>query len=114
MIGSTFLESPSTIAVLFEILLQCVCGDKNFKTILRDIMSSLFLLRLPWNLPVLVPIRSVIYFRFVDLCPLVFYACSGFQFMLMIKEEKKIESREEEERKRKDFFNVTGFPSFHN
>lgn len=50
--------------------MQCVRGDKNFKTILRDIMSSLFLLRLPLNLPVLVSIRSVIYFRFVDLCRL--------------------------------------------
>jgi len=33
-------------------------------------MSSLFLLYLPLNLPALVSIRSIIYFRFFDLCRL--------------------------------------------
>lgn len=55
-------------------------------------MSSLFLLRLPLNLPPLVSIRSIIYFRFFDLCRL--YLRAGSQFMLMIKRKRKLRDAE--------------------
>lgn len=76
-------------------------------------MSSLFLLRLLLNLPVVLFRLDLLFISVSLIYAACIYACSGFQFMLMIKEEEKIESREEE-RKRKDFFNITGFPSFHN
>lgn len=72
-------------------------------------MSSLSLLRLPLNLPSLfISIRSIIYFCSFDLCRLY---RSGFQFMLMIKMMRK---GLREGYKRKDFFNITVFLSFHN
>lgn len=68
--------------------MRCVCRDKNFKTILSDIMSSPFLLRLPSNLPLLVSIRSIIYFRFFDLCR--FYT---FRISVYVDDERKEETR---------------------
>lgn len=72
-------------------------------------MSSLLLLCLPLNLPLLVSIRSIIYFPFFELRSV----CSGSQFMLDDKKEEKIERRGGGG-KRKDFSNITQFPSFHN
>lgn len=65
-------------------------------------MSSLFLLRLPLSPPPFVSIRSIIYFRFFDLCRLYLRL---FEFMLVIKRKERLRDEEKDGKE-------TVFPTF--